>query len=41
VGRQGILEPRPAKMPYLEMAAARGLGTVDFDKLQVKVSQLS
>jgi len=28
-------------MPYLEMAAARGLGTVDFDKLQVKVSQLS
>ena len=31
----------PAKMPYLEMAAARGLGTVDFDKLQVKVSQLS
>ena len=31
----------PAKMHYLEMAAARGLGTVDFDKLQVKVSQLS
>ena len=30
----------PAQMPYLEMAAARGLGTVDFDKLQVKVSQL-
>ena len=30
----------PAKMPYLEMAAARGLGTVDFDKLQVKVSKL-
>jgi hypothetical protein len=23
-------------MPYLQMAAARGLGTVDFDKLQVK-----
>ncbi len=31
----------PAQMPYLQMAAARGLGTVDFDKLQVKVSQLS
>jgi uncharacterized protein (DUF362 family) len=30
----------PAQMPYLEMAAARGLGTVDFDKLQVKISQL-
>jgi uncharacterized protein (DUF362 family) len=30
----------PAQMPYLEMAAARGLGTVEFDKLQVKVSQL-
>jgi uncharacterized protein (DUF362 family) len=29
----------PAQMPYLEMAAARGLGTVDFEKLQVKVSQ--
>jgi uncharacterized protein (DUF362 family) len=30
----------PAQMPYLAMAAARGLGTVDFEKLQVKVSQL-
>jgi uncharacterized protein (DUF362 family) len=29
-----------AQMPYLEMAAARGLGTVEFEKLQVKVSQL-
>ena len=29
-----------AQMPYLQMAAARGLGTVEFDKLQVKVSQL-
>jgi uncharacterized protein (DUF362 family) len=28
------------KLPYLQMAANRGLGTVDFDKLQVKVSQL-
>jgi uncharacterized protein (DUF362 family) len=28
------------KLPYLAMAAARGLGTVDFDKLAVKVSQL-
>jgi uncharacterized protein (DUF362 family) len=27
-------------LPYLQMAAARGLGTVDFDKLAVKVSQL-
>ena len=27
-------------LPYLEMAAARGLGTVDFEKLQVRVSQL-
>jgi uncharacterized protein (DUF362 family) len=31
----------PAQMPFLHMAAARGLGTVDFEKLQVKVSQLS
>jgi uncharacterized protein (DUF362 family) len=31
----------PAQMPYLEMAAARGLGTVEFDKLLVKVSQLA
>ncbi|MGD0096804.1 MAG: DUF362 domain-containing protein [Terracidiphilus sp.] len=30
----------PEHMPYLQMAAARGLGVVDFDKLQVKVSQL-
>jgi uncharacterized protein (DUF362 family) len=27
-------------LPYLKMAEARGLGTVDFDTLQVKVSQL-
>jgi uncharacterized protein (DUF362 family) len=30
----------PEQLPYLEMAAARGLGTVDYEKLQVKVSQL-
>jgi uncharacterized protein (DUF362 family) len=30
----------PAQLPYLQMAANRGLGTVDFEKLQVKVSQL-
>jgi uncharacterized protein (DUF362 family) len=30
----------PAQMPYLLMAAARGLGTVEFEKLQVKISQL-
>jgi len=30
----------PEHMPYLQMAAARGLGTVDFDKLAVKFSQL-
>jgi uncharacterized protein (DUF362 family) len=30
----------PERLPYLQMAAARGLGTVDFDKLLVKVSQL-
>jgi uncharacterized protein (DUF362 family) len=29
-----------AQLPYLEMAAARGLGTVEFEKLLVKVSQL-
>ena len=29
------------QMPYLAMAAARGLGTVDFASLPVKVSQLS
>jgi len=30
----------PEQMPYLQIAAARGLGTVDFAALQVKVSQL-
>jgi uncharacterized protein (DUF362 family) len=30
----------PLHLPYLQMAAARGLGTVDFDKLEVKFSQL-
>jgi uncharacterized protein (DUF362 family) len=30
----------PAQMPYLQMAAARGLGLLDYDKLSVKVSQL-
>jgi uncharacterized protein (DUF362 family) len=30
----------PEHLPYLEMAAARGLGTVDFEKLLVRVSQL-
>jgi uncharacterized protein (DUF362 family) len=30
----------PEQMPYLQMAANRGLGTVDFDKLQMKISQL-
>ncbi|HEY1254154.1 MAG TPA: DUF362 domain-containing protein [Terracidiphilus sp.] len=30
----------PAQMPYLAMAAARGLGVVEFETLQVKVSQL-
>ena len=29
-----------AQLPYLQMATARGLGTVDFEKLAVKVSQL-
>ena len=29
-----------AQLPYLEIAAARGLGTVEFEKLAVKVSQL-
>jgi uncharacterized protein (DUF362 family) len=28
------------RLPYLQMAANRGLGTVDFEKLAVKVSQL-
>jgi len=31
----------PEHLPYLQMAAARGLGTVDYDKLPVKFSQLS
>jgi uncharacterized protein (DUF362 family) len=31
----------PEHLPYLQMAAACGLGTVDFEKLAVKVSQLS
>jgi len=31
----------PAQLPYLQMAAARGLGVLEFDKLQFKVSQLS
>ncbi len=30
----------PESLPYLQMAAARGLGTVDFAALAVKVSQL-
>ena len=30
----------PEHLPYLQMAAARNLGTVDFDKLAVKVSRL-
>jgi uncharacterized protein (DUF362 family) len=29
-----------SQLPYLAMAAGRGLGTLDFEKLQVKVSQL-
>ena len=31
----------PEHLPYLQMAAERGLGTVEFEKLAVKVSQLS
>jgi uncharacterized protein (DUF362 family) len=31
----------PERLPYLQMAAARGLGTVDYDKLPVKFSKLS
>ncbi|HEX8713150.1 MAG TPA: DUF362 domain-containing protein [Terracidiphilus sp.] len=31
----------PEHLPYLEMAAARGLGTVEFEKLSVKVSALA
>ena len=30
----------PEHLPYLQMAAARGLGTVDFETLSVKTSQL-
>jgi uncharacterized protein (DUF362 family) len=30
----------PEHLPYLQMAAARGLGTVEFDKLPIKISQL-
>jgi uncharacterized protein (DUF362 family) len=30
----------PEHLPYLQMAAAKGLGTVDYDKLPVKFSQL-
>jgi uncharacterized protein (DUF362 family) len=29
-----------AQLPYLQLAANRGLGTIDFDKLAVKVSQV-
>ena len=31
----------PEHLPYLRMAASRGLGTVEFERLDVKVSQLS
>ena len=31
----------PEHLPYLQMAAARGLGTVEFESLDVKVSQLA
>jgi uncharacterized protein (DUF362 family) len=31
----------PEHLPYLQMAANRGLGTVDFDTLHVKISQLA
>ena len=30
----------PVHLPYLQMAAARGLGTVEYDKLPVHFSQL-
>lgn len=30
----------PSHLPYLQMAASRGLGTIDFDKLDVKVSRI-
>ena len=28
-------------LPYLQLAANRGLGTVEFEKLAIKTSQLS
>ncbi|HEY2466253.1 MAG TPA: DUF362 domain-containing protein [Terracidiphilus sp.] len=31
----------PGHLPYLQMAANRGLGTVEFEKLAIKVTQLS
>ena len=31
----------PEHLPYLQMAANRGLGTTEFDKLDVKFSQLA
>lgn len=31
----------PQQLPYLQMAAARGLGTVDFEKLPVKITELT
>lgn len=31
----------PVHLPYLEMAANRGLGTTEFDKHSVKLSQLN
>jgi len=30
----------PSHLPYLQMAANRGLGIVDFEKLGVKISQI-
>jgi hypothetical protein len=30
----------PEHLPYLQMAANRGLGTVNFETLPVKVSQI-
>jgi len=31
----------PQHLPYLQLAANRGLGTLEFEKLAVKVSSLS
>lgn len=31
----------PGRLPYLQMAANRGLGTTEFEKLAIKVTQLS